>query len=148
MTENYIVIEGVTEKAIEGMLMNMASLYSDTKYVEGIQLYRKKENQTSFLILFTNTPDFDRFAYFVNYLKYPEGFEQHKPFLRGFYKVTAQQPNTEFANGEWLMMYVSEKDKEYDNVSIVNERNESFLNDFGGKVKKLPQIGIVSTNLF
>lgn len=140
MTENYIIIEGVNEKVIENILMNMANLYSDTKYVKGMQLYRKKENPTFFLIFFPNAPDFVRFAFFVNYIKYPEGYEKHKPFLRGFYKVTEKQPKAEFTIGEWLMVYVSEKDKEYDNVSFVNERNESFLYDFGGTFKKLLQI--------
>ncbi len=35
------------------------------------------------------------------------------------------------------MVYVSKNDKEYDNVNPVNEKNDSYIYDFGGKIKKL-----------
>ena len=70
MTENYIVVEKVNEKELENVLMDLANLYEGTDYVNGIQLYRKKEDYDSFLILFSNEPDFERFNYFINYIYY------------------------------------------------------------------------------
>ena len=38
------------------------------------------------------------------------------------------------------MVYVSKNDRDYDNVNLVNNKNESYLYDFGGKVKRLQTI--------
>ncbi|MCR8666241.1 hypothetical protein NO995_00965 [Aestuariibaculum sp. M13] len=137
MNENYIIVENATERHLEDILMNLANLYADTAFVNGIQLYRKKDTYDSFLILFTNQPDFERFNYFVNYIKYPEGYDSFSPLLRGYYQISDIERDFEFKTGDWIMVYVSKHDTEYDNVSLVNIRNENFLYDFGGKVKKL-----------
>jgi len=137
MKENYIIIENVIESELESILMNLANIYRDVACADGIQLYRKKDKYDSFLVLFTNQPDFMRFNYFVNYLKYPENFMNFNPFLRGFFKTTDIQEKQEFSLGEWLMIYISKNDKKYDNVSLVNDQNQSFLIDFGERVNKL-----------
>lgn len=137
MTENFIIVENVIEKELESILMNLANLYADTVYVNGIQFYRKKDKYDSFLILFSNPPDFERFNYFVNYIKYPVKYEKFSPFIRGFYKAADIKEKSEFNVGEWIMVYVSKNDKEYDNVNLVNIKNENYLYDFGGRIKKL-----------
>ena len=137
MTENFIIVENVNEKDLESILMNLANLYADTEFVNGIQFFRKKEKYNSFLILFSNQPDFERFNYFVNYIKYPEEYEKFSPFLRGFYRTSDIKKKLEFNVGEWIMVYVSKNDKDYDNVNLVNEKNDNYLYDFGGNIKKL-----------
>lgn len=137
MTENFIIVENVNERELESILMNLANLYADTEFVNGIQFYRKKDKQDSFLILFSNQPDFVRFNYFVNYIKYPTEYEKFSPFLRGYFKTSNIKEKSEFNVGEWIMVYVSRNDKEYDNVNFVNAKNENYLYDFGGKIKKL-----------
>jgi len=42
--------------------------------------------------------------------------------------------------GTWIMVYVSKNDQDFDNVTLVNEKNESYLFDFGGKIKKLESL--------
>lgn len=140
MNENYIIIENVDEKDVETVLMNLANLYSKTDYVNGIQLYRKKNKRNSFLILFTNQPDFERFNYFVNYLRYPEGYENFKSFLRGFFRTTELKENYSFNVGDWLMIYVAENDTEYDNISLINEENETYIYSFSGNSRKVNNI--------
>ena len=137
MSENYIIVEGVNEKKLESVLMDLANLYADIPFVDGMQLYRQKENYNSFLILFSNQPDLDRFSYFVNYINYPSGYEEFSPFIKGFFKTSNIEKNYEFKIGEWLMIYISKKNKEYDNVNIINVSNDNYLFDFGGRVKKL-----------
>lgn len=140
MTENFIIVENVNERELESILMDLANLYADTEFVNGIQFYRKKDKYDSFLILFSNQPDFERFNYFVNYIKYPAEYEKFSPFIRGFYKTSDIKQNSEFNIGEWIMVYISINDKEYDNVNLVNEKNDNYLYDFGGKIKKLKSI--------
>ncbi len=137
MTENFIIVENINERELESILMDLANLYADTEFVNGIQFYRKKGKYDSFLILFSNQPDFERFNYFVNYIKYPAEYDKFSPFLRGFYKTSDIKQKSEFNAGEWIMVYVSKNDKEYDNVNLVNDKNENYLYDFGGKIKKL-----------
>lgn len=137
MTENFIIVENVNEKELESILMELANAYSDTEFVNGIQFYRKKDKFDSFLILFSNQPDFERFNYFVNYIKYPAEHEKFSPYLRGFYRTSDIKQKSEFNIGDWIMVYVSKNDKEYDNVNLVNDKNENYLYDFGGKTKKL-----------
>lgn len=137
MAENFIIIENVSEKEIESILMDLANLYADTGYTDAIQLYKKNNKNNSFLILFSNPPDFARFNYFVNYLRYPSGYEKLNPFLRGYYQTKDININNEFIVGDWIMVYVSESDKEYDNVYLVNKNEENYLYDFGGKIRKL-----------
>ena len=137
MTESFIIVENVNEKELESILMNLANVYADTEFVNGIQFYRRKDKFDSFLILFSNQPDFERFNYFVNYIKYPSDYEKFSPFLRGYFRTSEIKEKSEFNVGEWIMVYVSKNDKEYDNVNLVNDKNENYLYDFGGKIKKL-----------
>ncbi|WP_215937227.1 hypothetical protein [Winogradskyella psychrotolerans] len=137
MSENFIIVENVNQKELESILMDLANLYSDTEFANGIQLYRKKNHYDSFLILFSNQPDFKRFNFFINYIQYPVEHKQFSPYLRGFYKTSDIHPSTEFNVGNWIMVYVSKNDNEYDNVSLVNEKDDNYLYDFGGKIKKL-----------
>jgi len=137
MTENFIIVENANDKDLENILMDFANLYADSEFVNGIQFYRKKKSFDSFLILFTHQPDFERFNYFVNYIRYPANYKKFSPFLRGFYKTSDITQKSEFNTGEWIMVYVSKHDKEYDNVCLVNNKNENYLYDFGGKIKKL-----------
>jgi hypothetical protein len=133
----YIIVENVQTDIIENVLMNLANLYANTAFVRGIQLFRKKGTTDSFLILFTNTPDIERFNYFINYIEYPIGFEHHSPFTRGFYRTNQIDKNYDFKNGDWIMVFISKTDKEYDNVHITNSSNRNFVFDFGGTVKAL-----------
>lgn len=135
--KSFIVVQNLKTEVIQRVLMNLANLYSNTKFVEGIELYREKGHTDSFLILFTNEPDFKRFNYFVNYIVYPEGFDYQNFSTKGYFKTDQLEKNYEFNIGEWLMMFISKTDKEYDNVIIVNRENLNYLYDFGGIIKKL-----------
>jgi hypothetical protein len=140
MKENFIIIENVSEKELRVIITNLADLYSDNEFAKGIQLYQKKGNYNSFLILFSNSPDFDRFNYALNYLKYPVGFNKFSPFIRGFYQTRESNLKADYYTGDWIMVFVSKNDKNYDNVIFVNEEDENYLFDFGGKIRKLDVI--------
>ena len=140
MTENFIIVEKVQEADLESILMDLANLYADTKFVNGIQLSRKKDSFDSFLITFANQPDFARFNYFVNYIRFPVEYENFSPFLRGYYRTADVKQPTDFTTGEWLMVYIPQNPKEFDNVHFVNAQNENYVYDFGGTITKLPII--------
>lgn len=137
LKENFILVENINETAISAILSNLADLYSDTGFTHGIELSRHATSNRKFLVTFRNNPDFDRFAYFVNYIHYPADVEVLGIFVKGFYQIKEVNATIDFKSGEWLQLYVSKNDTEYDNVSIVNADNKEFLYDFGGKIKNL-----------
>jgi len=138
LKEDFILIENVAEKDMLTILSNIVNMYADSGFTEGIQLFKNNNSDRRFLVTFKNTPDLEHFAYFVNYIYYPEGFEAFKPIVNGFYQVNHIEKVIDFKPGDWLQIYVSKNDSTYDNVSMVNTANESFLFDFGGKTKKIP----------
>lgn len=136
--EDFILIENVAATDLEIILTNLSNLYVNTGFTKEINLFKNNSTANQFLITFTNPPDLDHFAFFVNYLNYPEGFDKINPVLKGFYCLKKTDMVKEFKSGDWLQLYVSKNDNAYDNVNIVTSANESFLFDFGGKIKQLP----------
>ena len=65
----------------------------------------------------------------VNYLNYPEGIE-YKVDIEGF---TTGQDKNKLSNKE-LLVYISQSDKEFDNVFVTTSENENFKVDFGGRI--------------
>lgn len=140
MTENHILIKIDQQQVLENVLFDLANLYYDTEYAHGIQLYRKKGVTDSFLIRFTNNPDFERFSYFTNYLVYPIDIKDFKPIVRGFYQTGDIIDFPQLNIGKWVMVYDNEKDKDVDNVFLVTEENKTFIYDFGGNLKQFDKI--------
>lgn len=138
LSENFIIVEHIKKEDIETMLSNLTRLYSDTGFTDGIQLSKHNSSNERFLITFKNTPDLEHFAYFINYILYPEDLETGDLSVTGFYQIRPAESTQDFKPGDWLQMYVSKSDTAYNNVSIVNSANEGFLFHFGGEIKKLP----------
>lgn len=139
MDDSFIVIDNVEESDLLRALQELSNLYSDTGFTDEIKLFRKKDKYDSFLIQFSNLPDFERFSYFVNFLFYPFDMEKFEPVLKGYYQTKNIKESFEFNTGEWLMLFMTKNHTEYDEVSLVNEKNENFNYDFGGGIKKLDQ---------
>jgi hypothetical protein len=139
MLENYIIIKDLERKDLELALTNLANLYVETDYAHGIQLYGSNDDENSYLVLFANQPDLERFIYFVNYIRYPEVLDDLRPYVRAYYRTLDMDNKLEFAVGSYVLIYVSEFDTDYASVNIVNENKETFLCNFGSGVKKLEQ---------
>lgn len=54
--ENYIIVKDILTLEIEEILKELANLYSNTGFIDSMQLYRKKGDDTSFLVCCTNQP--------------------------------------------------------------------------------------------
>ncbi|WP_109097868.1 hypothetical protein [Aquimarina sp. AU58] len=137
MTENYILIKTHQQQDLENILCDLANLYRDTEYVKGIQLYRKKGQIELFLIRFTKSPDLEKFGYFVNYLVYPMDVLEFQSKVRGYYRTADVNSYPKLKSGDWLMLYINSEDQSPENVYITNENNQSFIYDFGKRLKQL-----------
>ena len=137
MNQNHILIQTGDQNTLETVLFDLCNLYHDVPYSHGIQLYRRKGQLDLFLMLFTNNPDFDRFCYFVNYLKYPFDHTSFKPKVRGFFKSKETTTYPQLMEGDWLMIYVNDADTAGDNVYVTNETQLGYVYDFGGNLMTL-----------
>lgn len=136
MKQSFIVVKEISENLLCESLMDFANQYSDKKFVENIILYKKKGTET-FLILFTNVPTFDHLCFAVNYITYVETPTKKLPLVFGYFLNNSESNPHYFLTDDFVKVYVSKNDKEYDNVNIVNQSNETYLYDFGGNISKL-----------
>jgi hypothetical protein len=130
-----ILVTGTSTENLIDTLYNLAYLYRETDFVQNIRL-SKHTAIDCFLIEFEEMPDFDRFMYFVNFIRYPIGIE-HAPDVRGYW--TSQLGDHIIASeliDKQLMLFVSESDKEGDNITVVSHDNYSYTIPFA--IAQLP----------
>jgi hypothetical protein len=137
MTDNYIIIEGFKLDDAAIILTDFSKLYAENEAVQGMRVYLQHNSMDKFLILFKNQPDFDHFSFLVNYLKYPADHDSAGSLITGFYQTKDIKSTHEFKTGNWVQVYVSKNDREFDNVAIVNNKNETYQYGFDGKIKKM-----------
>tara|TARA_R110001592_G_scaffold88961_1_gene261771 strand:- start:2118 stop:2705 length:588 start_codon:yes stop_codon:yes gene_type:complete len=124
--DKYIFISGPTVDQLKFGLQELADLYSDTGFTEGISVFKSMSADNQYIINFNNTPDFERFKYFVNFLIYPlETTYSAKVF--GFWTVSEIDKIPEPLIGKRLLLYVSDNDTEGDNVYAVYSGAQSTI---------------------
>ena len=152
MNESYILIETEQPHVLKKVLKELAELYSDTGFTNGLKLFEKSDDQKQFLLVFTKEPDFDRFGYFVNFLKYPIENDSFSSHVRGYFKNDNSRPKIH--SSEWLLFYMADNGTPPDAVSLVSEENKNFLFDFGGKIspqerpKELFNMSVIDRNAY
>ena len=135
MGRSFIIVSDILEKELVAGLTEFADGYSDCSFAYGIQLYKNAKTD-NYLILFSFAPEFMYFAFAVNYIRYiPIG----KKFaeVSGYFLNTAREELQYFLDDDFVKVYVSRNDTEFDNVHFVNKHNQTYLYDFGGKFSKL-----------
>ena len=146
MENNSIIIKGGANSDIKKALQQWMNLYEKDLAADfRLELY--KNGRGHHIIKADSRLDNDRFYYLVNYLYYPEGIN-YTIDIEGFTIAT----NPELIKNKNLLVYISDTDKEVDNVYVVTEDNNTFKIDFGGKVKPadgnrqyhVPEIGELS----
>jgi len=141
--DNLIVIKGGAYTDIKKALRQWVDLYSkDLKGGLTFQLF--KNGRGNHIIQADDRLDNERFYYLVNYLNFPEGIN-YKIDIQGF---TKGKDNNQLKDKD-LLIYISQIDKEYDNVFVQTSENENFKVDFGGKIIEGSEIKTYSypTNL-
>lgn len=140
MNEHFILVNCDQQGKLEQAVMDFCNLYADAKSSEWIRLFRRKGEPNSFLISFTNQPDFDLFSFCVNYLKYPSDLPELKAHVVGFFNTDLDSSHHKKSSG-WVKVFIPKNDTEFDNVYFVNNQNQVFINDFGSGIKRLHEAG-------
>ncbi|WP_323757092.1 hypothetical protein [Roseivirga sp.] len=116
----YILVIGPSEKDFLNAVQSMADLYSNTEFVKDIKTFKSNTNENQYLLSFTNSPDFERFKYFVNYLNYAE-IQDYSAKVLGFWTIEKEDKLPDEKLGKRVLLYVSDSDDEGDNVYAVFE---------------------------
>ncbi|MCL1969633.1 MAG: hypothetical protein FWF65_08830 [Bacteroidetes bacterium] len=134
-TGKYIIVKKCTKTELKTILNDWLVMYVDG--LRSKMIFEIAEiNPTVFVLKVDENIDDTDFFYLVNYCAYPIGFKKtfeaeghtiatkHKTLLnKNIYVFNNEREN--------------EKDKEYDNVWITTEENETYRFNFGGKFKKM-----------
>lgn len=124
--DKYIFIVEPTEEQLNSGLQELANLYADTGYTENIILLKSLKVENRYIVNFKNTPDFERFKYFVNFLQYPIETE-YTAKVMGFWTVDKSDQIPGHMIDKRLLLYVSEKDTAGDSVFAIYSGAESTV---------------------
>jgi len=114
-TDQYIVVKKVSDSEVVKIIQEVSDLYHTIEYSKGINIYKSNTEQSSYLIGFTNKPDFERFKYFVNYIEYPET-RNPNAIVRGYCSIGNDSRLSNHHIGDRVLLYVSKNDEDFDNV--------------------------------
>lgn len=132
--DNLIVIKGGSHSDIKKALQQWIELYSDDLETD-IKFEFYKTGQESHLIVADKRLNNEKFNFLVNYLRYPENIE-YKISIEGYTTAKKENLYPEDILNKRLLIYISENDKEFDNVLVTTEDNETYKVDFGGKITR------------
>jgi len=133
--DNLIVIKGGSHSDIKKALQQWIELYSDDLETD-IKFELYKTGQESHLIVADKRLNNEKFNFLVNYLRYPEDIE-YKISIEGYTTAKKEKLYPENIQNKRLLIYISESDKEFDNVFVTTEDNETYKVDFGGKITRI-----------
>lgn len=125
--DKLIIVEDITEAEIHQIVQDFCNSYNDRKNQASPRLVELSASR--YAIHFPKNVSFDILAFFVNYIHYPIGFEKQFNVAAWTSAKLSKAGSTE----KKMLLYVSEKDTEYDNVFIVTEEGVTIKYDFGGK---------------
>jgi hypothetical protein len=109
-------------------LTDFCASYNQEKVQAHLRLTKIKADE--FVISFPQNIDFEIYCYLINYLNYPAGFNKtFKPFGYTTTKLSDNWITEETAN-KYVMLYVSDHDTEYDNVSMTTSENIGYKLSF------------------
>lgn len=136
--DKLVIVDNISKTEIDSILTGFCNMYNKEIFQAQPRLYKLNERQ--FAITFPFEIEFEIYCYFVNYVRYPMGFDKSFP-------VTAWE-TTGKANG-WItdkiankkvVLFIPEDDIEHDNVFLTTEDNIGYKLGFAmGEEKQLLQ---------
>lgn len=128
--DNLILIKGGAYNDIKKALRQWLDLYSkDLQDDLTFELY--KNGKGNHIIKADQRLDNERFYYLVNYLNYPIEID-YKVDIKAF--TTGKDEN--ILKDKKLLVYISQSNKDGDNVFITTSENMNYKVDFGGKISE------------
>lgn len=133
MKNTRISIRYAPAAELEEILQKLSDLYARSGQ-STFHLYKHRYDKDVWMLQFEHSPDAFHMACFVNYLHYARSREKRPFLVRGYCYASGPEGN-ESVSYKPVMVYVSGKDRGYDNVSMVSRENAAWHYDFGGNLK-------------
>ncbi len=134
--DKLVVVNNITSSEIERILIGFCNIYNKENYQAQPRLY--KTDNTSFTITFPYDIEFEIFCYFVNYVRYPMGFNKSFEVTGWTTTKSGQTWITEKSANKRVMLFIPTEDTEYDNVYMTTEDNIGYKLGFAiGEEKQL-----------
>jgi hypothetical protein len=133
-----VIVDKVSKTEIDNILTGFCNMYNKESFQARPRLYKLSERQ--FAITFPFDIEFEIYCYFINYVRYPMGFD--KSFSVTAWETTKQTKGwiTEKTANKKVMLFIPEDDKEHDNVFLTTEDNIGYKLGFAmGEEKQLLQ---------
>ncbi len=134
--DKLVIIEDVSENDIKKILQEFCNSYNKETFQAIPRLTKLSNNK--FAVTFPYDINFEIYCYFINYVNYPMGFDKH---FKTIGWTTTKQSDiwiTEKSVNKNVMLYVSDFDKEYDNVFLTTSDNIGYKLGFAmGEEKQL-----------
>lgn len=147
---NFIIIRGGLGDDIKKAIRQWLALNS-TDLVDNIKFELFKLGQERYLIVADKRINNEYFNYLINYLRYPEGIE-YNISVEGYTTLCDKEMYPKNLLDKKAQIYIPDNDKEYDNVYLTTEDNETYKIDFAGDVSRINEfrtfsIPDIDTNL-
>ena len=150
--DKLVISDNITATEIDRILTGFCNMYNKEKYQAQPRLYKLSEKQ--FAITFPYDIEFEFFCYFINYVRYPMGFDKSFEVTGWTTTKSGETWITEKSAGKRVMLFIPADDTEYDNVYLTTEDSigyklgfavgeEKQLLDFPQKYFVKPKIEIV-----
>lgn len=134
--DKIVIVEDVNENEIKKILQEFCNLYNKEMFQALPRLTKLSDDK--FAVTFPYDINFDIYCYFINYMNYPMGFDRHFKTIGWTTTKKSDIWITEKSANKNVMLYVSDFDKEYNNVFLTTSDNIGYKLGFAmGEEKQL-----------
>ncbi|MDL2231558.1 hypothetical protein LJB85_02335 [Porphyromonadaceae bacterium OttesenSCG-928-L07] len=135
VNDKLVIIEDANEEDIQKILEGFCNSYNNEAYQAILRLTKLADKK--FAVTFPYDINFEIYCYFINYVNYPMGF--NKKFKAIGWTTTKPSDiwTTEKSVNKHVMLFISDFDKEYDNVFLTTSDNIGYKLGFAiGEAKQ------------
>lgn len=144
--DNFIVISDFKKDEISQILKQWIALYKDQLKTDfDFEVYKKDSD--SYIVLPSTKLDFDLFNFLINYLIYPENFDENTKVVGYSFNNSHEDIPKAFLDKDFFV-YVPDNDTDGDNVYAVTTDNSHLKIDFGGDITSISKaVDYISPNI-
>ena len=119
-----VIVDNISKTESDSILTGFCNMYNKESFQAQPRLYKLSERQ--FAITFPFDIEFEIYCYFINYVRYPMGFD--KSFNVTAWETTKQADGwiTEKSANKKVMLFIPEDDTQHDNVFLTTEDNIGY----------------------
>lgn len=136
VNDKLVIVENISENDIKKILQEFCNAYNKETFQAILRLIQLTDKK--FAVTFPYDIKFEIFCYFINYVNYPMGFDRHFKSVGWTTAKVSDTWITEKCVNKNVMLYVSNFDKEYDNVFLTTSDSIGYKLGFAmGEEKQL-----------